>query len=285
MIEELIDKQVILYGMGSRGKRVLNNLLYKGFKKENILVYDSDPAKQGTQISGITVMDFPALKKLLKLDVIISSSIHYEIKKDLEKLGFTKIHHDHNIQFSNMIYDKFDSEFQKIMNDNSCFMDLDERYTLYSCMIAVSKLDGDIAEVGVYKGGSAKILCNTKKNKSLHLFDTFEGRPDNQYHNDTSLEYVRNHLSKYENVLFHKGIFPSTASIINDKLFCLVHLDVDSYNDTSKSLQYFLPRMVKFGRIIIHDYNAIPEVKKAVDELISSEKLIEIADTQAIILC
>ena len=38
---------------------------------------------------------------------------------------------------------------------------------------ATRKLSGDIAEVGVYRGGSAMIICEAKGNKKLHLFDTF----------------------------------------------------------------------------------------------------------------
>lgn len=39
------------------------------------------------------------------------------------------------------------------------------------------KISGDIVEVGVYKGGSAKLIREADKSKSLHLFDTFEGLP------------------------------------------------------------------------------------------------------------
>ena len=39
------------------------------------------------------------------------------------------------------------------------------------------KVTGDIAEVGVYKGGSAKIICSAKGDRHLHLFDTFAAFP------------------------------------------------------------------------------------------------------------
>jgi len=39
------------------------------------------------------------------------------------------------------------------------------------------KIHGDLAEVGVYKGGSGKLICKTNTEKVLHLFDTFEGIP------------------------------------------------------------------------------------------------------------
>ena len=56
--------------------------------------------------------------------------------------------------------------------------DNEENYTLYSSLKAVKDLAGDIAEIGVYKGGTAKLICELKGNKNLYLFDTFEGLPD-----------------------------------------------------------------------------------------------------------
>src|SRR3989344_1798212 len=37
---------------------------------------------------------------------------------------------------------------------------------------------GVFAEVGVFRGASAKIICESKGRTPLHLFDTFEGLPD-----------------------------------------------------------------------------------------------------------
>ena len=52
-----------------------------------------------------------------------------------------------------------------------------EAYYIFMAVKRTQKVPGDIAEVGVYKGGSAKIICSAKGDKSLHLFDTFEGLP------------------------------------------------------------------------------------------------------------
>src|ERR1017187_8484413 len=52
-----------------------------------------------------------------------------------------------------------------------------EAYQIYTKVRKTEKITGDIAEVGVYKGGSAKLICETTK-KPVHLFDTFEGLPN-----------------------------------------------------------------------------------------------------------
>ncbi len=35
---------------------------------------------------------------------------------------------------------------------------------------------GDIAEVGVFRGGTARVICEAMGERKLHLFDTFEGK-------------------------------------------------------------------------------------------------------------
>src|SRR4051812_43432638 len=52
-----------------------------------------------------------------------------------------------------------------------------EAFILHSVSSSVGRLPGDFAEVGVYQGASARILCEIKGDRQLHLFDTFEGLP------------------------------------------------------------------------------------------------------------
>ena len=53
-----------------------------------------------------------------------------------------------------------------------------EAYLIYTTVKKTEKIEGDIAEVGVYKGGSAKLICEATNKKPVYLFDTFEGLPD-----------------------------------------------------------------------------------------------------------
>jgi hypothetical protein len=140
-------------------------------------------------------------------------------------------------------------------------------------------LDGDIAEVGVYKGGSADVICSVT-NKHVYLFDTFKGIPFSCEHDnyckvgdfgDTTEENVRNFLKTkgYKNFTTHKGIFPDeTSSVIIDHKFCFVHLDVDVYESYKKCLEFFYSNMVKGGIILFDDYNTsfTKGSKIAVDE-------------------
>jgi len=150
-----------------------------------------------------------------------------------------------------------------------------QAYQIYLTVKKTEKIPGDIAEVGAYKGGSAKIICEMKKKKSLYLFDTFEGLPDlskidnqNQFRKGeffASFESVKNYLKKYSNVFLYKGLFPLSAKPIQNKKFSFVHLDVDLYESTLNCLKFFYPRMNKGGVIISHDYPDSKGVKRAID--------------------
>jgi hypothetical protein len=153
---------------------------------------------------------------------------------------------------------------------------------------------GVFAEVGVFRGASAKLICEAKGKTILHLFDTFEGLPDEVSERDGRFKKgmfianekdVKERLSKYPNVAIHPGVFPKTADVIKDIKFSFVHLDVDLYSVTKKALEFFYPRMLPGGRIISHDYGQCEGVWVAFDEFISDkpEKLEPMEATQVLL--
>ena len=174
-----------------------------------------------------------------------------------------------------------------------------DAFNVYALARAQSALNGDMAEVGVYQGGSAKLICEAKGNKTLHLFDTFDGLPDvsevdkqfnaitffqkNQY--KTDFQAVKEYLSAYKNVQFYKGFFPKTAIPVKAKKFSFVHLDVDLYQSTLDCRKFFYPRMIKGGIIISHDYHAYG-VRKAFEEFCKDKKepILELAESQCMIV-
>lgn len=184
----------------------------------------------------------------------------------------------------------------KIKNEEDSLLPPLEAYQIFMAVKRTAKVNGDIAEVGVYKGGSAKLICEAKGNKALHLFDTFEGLPDlcemdnpKQYHKGQlrwELENVKTYLKKYSNVYFYKGLFPSTAEPIKNKRFSFVNLDVDLYKSTLSCLEFFYSKMNMGGVIISHNYTDSPGVRKAVDDFFEEkpEPIIELSGTQCLIV-
>lgn len=151
---------------------------------------------------------------------------------------------------------------------------------------SVEHLQGNIAEVGVYKGGSGKVLCDNTKDR-VYLIDTFSGLPnttendlttDNNYahyegdFNDTSVEHVRQVLKNNQNYEIIKSKWPnSEIKTLDDLLFKFVHIDVDLYQGYVDNIEYFWPKLVTNGIMVFDDYQAwtCPGSKKAVDEFLT----------------
>ncbi len=129
-------------------------------------------------------------------------------------------------------------------------------------VVLTANLPGDIAEVGVYKGGTAKLLT-LLTTKRIYLFDTFIGMPpvkpidlhrEGDF-SDTSLKSVDELLYPASNYRLLKGIFPRVNSeYVEYRTFSFVHLDVDIYDSVAECLEFFIPRMDKGGIIALDDY-------------------------------
>jgi O-methyltransferase len=129
---------------------------------------------------------------------------------------------------------------------------------------------GAIAELGVYKGDTAWKLNALFPDHPLYLFDTFEGfdsrdisieqknrcsRAQEGDFSDTSVVAVMNRMAHPDKVIVKKGFFPDTASGLEDERYLLVSLDADLYAPLLAGLEYFYPRLVSGGMILLHDYN------------------------------
>ena len=170
-----------------------------------------------------------------------------------------------------------------------------EQYLIFSVARAQSTRPGAIAEVGVFRGGSAKLICEVKGDKPLHLFDTYEGLPESskedrgihrEHQYACSLEEVQEYLKAYEHVHFHKGLFPDSTAGVPDQEYCFVHFDVDLYEGTKACLEYFYPKMIPGGIMISHDYGLLAGVEQAFHEFFEDkpEEIIEQPTTQCMIV-
>jgi len=165
-----------------------------------------------------------------------------------------------------------------------------EAYSIYSGVTETARLPGVIGEVGVFKGGSARLICAAKGTRELHLFDTFEGLPPSSGHDPLfragtfkgGLEEVQASLKDHSGIQFHKGLFPDSAQGLEHLRFSFVHLDVDLYESTKGSLEWFYPRMVRGAMLISHDFQNAEGVRRAFREFFADkpECLIELSGSQ-----
>ncbi len=173
--------------------------------------------------------------------------------------------------------------------------------SLYQFALNTVNLEGETAELGVYKGGSAKMLSRLftefSPDKKVLLFDTFGGMPvtdgDFDLHqegdfDDVNLDYVKNFMKDCNNVEFHQGLFSDTLPKIDYEKFCFIHIDADIYPSVKECTEFFYPKMVSGGVIIYDDYGLVscPGAKKAVDEYFAdkSETPIYLLTGQAVVI-
>ena len=148
---------------------------------------------------------------------------------------------------------------------------------LFGLASRAAGLDGDVAEVGVYKGGTALMLSEVFPHRRVFAFDTFGGMPDtagaSDVHragdfSDTSLEAVRAALARHKNVEFRPGLFPATALGLESGRFCLAHFDGDLYQSCRDFIAFFRPRMSPGGVMVFDDWDwhGCPGVNRAIGE-------------------
>lgn len=252
---------------------------------------DSDPIKWGNMIGSCPVREPDYLLTLPRhsFKVLVAVGPGYsEVRDRLTGYGLTE-----NVDFIDACItpaspSALDEEYRRVrerVRDHTLLSD-ERLQVLYQFARATAHLPGDIAEVGVYRGGTAYLLAAlfSCKNKRLRLFDTFDGIPavagSIDFHregdfSDTCLADVKEFLGEFNNISFHPGVFPDTvtpdAAAAN---YCFVHVDADMYRSVLDSCAFFHPRLAQGGMILFDDYGfaSCPGVKKAVDEFFADKR-------------
>jgi hypothetical protein len=176
----------------------------------------------------------------------------------------------------------------------------------YEFFKKIVHVPGVIIDLGVYRGASAftwaklcEIFCPTDIWKLVYGFDTFKGFPDiakedgpprnshdrrkGGYSAGQSIEHdlklaqeamnQDRHLRHLDRIRFIKGDVVRTVpkfveDMGNGLKVALLHLDLDIYRPTKVALEYFVPRMVRGGVIVLDEYasTVFGGESKAVDE-------------------
>lgn len=173
--------------------------------------------------------------------------------------------------------------------------------------LASNKIDGDIVECGVWRGGSMmlvarKLIQMGDRDRSLYLFDTFDGMSEpgekdismdnikaqalldqsDKYHGQnvwcySPLDEVRSNMTKTgynpDKIFFVKGKVEDTLPHPDVRKIALLRLDTDWYESTLHELETLYDKLVTGGILIIDDYGHWSGSKKAVDEFIKTRSL------------
>lgn len=174
--------------------------------------------------------------------------------------------------------------------------------------IEFNKIEGDVVECGVWKGGSMmlvakKLLELNNSSRKLYLFDTYEGmtspsdndidltnksakeiyvNEDTKFNENnewcfSSVEDVKNNLRTTlypeNNTFFIKGKVEETLPDKNIQKIALLRLDTDWYESTKHELETLYDKLQIGGLLIIDDYGHWAGAKKAVDEFIKTNNI------------
>lgn len=158
-------------------------------------------------------------------------------------------------------------------------------------------LDGDILELGIYRGGltimTARFLKKLQSKKRVYACDVFTGLPyEDKFsmwenakgmYSETSVDLVSKKFEKFgvsDKITIIEGLFEETLyEKLADKKFSLVLVDCDLYDATKFSMEFVYPRLVQGGIIMFDDYDRVNRDEPtcgettAVDEFCSAKNL------------
>jgi O-methyltransferase len=167
-----------------------------------------------------------------------------------------------------------------------------------------SGISGDIAECGIWRGGSMMAVALVLKaekdmSRNLYLYDTFEGMSeptmiDKSYDGTLAkmqldrktkqkgkvwcycgLDEVKVNLNftgyPPDQMHFVKGKVEATIPQTAPTTLALLRLDTDWYESTKHELKYLFPLLNERGVLIVDDYGHWQGAKLAVDEYFSSQ--------------
>ncbi len=189
-------------------------------------------------------------------------------------------------------FNKYLKKFNEFDGCNS-----DRRWTVLQLAKLAESVPGDTAECGVLAGSSSYLICQAFPHRTHFMFDSFEGLSepascDGGYFekNDLGcgLETLKENLKEFTNTSYHKGWIPERFKDVETKRFAFVHIDVQLYQPTRDSFEFFYPRMNKGGIILCDDYgfSTCPGAKQAIDKFFTGkpEKIIWLSGGSAFIV-
>lgn len=203
-----------------------------------------------------------------------------------------------NPKITYLIHADLEDIAEKLCSEDFSLISVQRRRNVYRflSLMLVNDIDGDVVELGVYTGMTGvliqEILNESGCQKTLSLYDSFEGLPESRYQHEKDRkgvfgrhpkgdiqEIVRKNFEKRH--LEVPRIFTGWFSLdaLNTQLperICFAHLDGDLYESTKISLEAVYPRLTKGGVMIVDDYNhpSWKGVRAAVEEFDRKDDLV-----------
>ena len=163
------------------------------------------------------------------------------------------------------------------------------------CDVLQKGVPGDLVETGVWRGGAAIFMravleAYGDRHRQVWLADSFQGLPapdagkypadaGDQHHSlspylAVPAEIVKANFARYGlldgRVHFLEGWFRDTLPTARVGQIAVLRLDADMYESTIEALHYMYDKVSPGGFVIVDDYGALPNCRRAVDDFRSS---------------
>jgi len=259
------------------------------------------------------------LKKLI--NKILSKTTGYRLRKANKKEPKREFYNSQNLLYEKDSF--FHDVYEKGIEATQTPYDTKEVYftrrrvrfynTIQFFMNTVD-LEGYVIECGCYRGLSSFVMCHHYKKMfpnfvgtDFVILDSFEGlsKPNSKDSmgvgedgNEkffvgegffaTPMEQVQSALGEFPQVGFVKGWVPEILHKMPPRKYKFVHIDLDLYEPILGALEYFFPKLVPNGIIVIDDYGSLywPGAKMAVEEFCVKNNLrfLSITSGQGVII-
>ncbi len=184
---------------------------------------------------------------------------------------------------------------------------LDRRFMLIQMLRLVRGLEGSTAECGVARGVGSAIIVTALRDTYVsgarhYAFDAFAGLPapdefdrmrgGRQGWRTGDLEHdgtaARATLAGFPEAELRVGWIPETFAGLENERFRFVHVDVDLHAATRDSLEFFYPRLVPGGVILLDDHGleSCPGARRAALDYFTDrpEEVLDLTTGQGLVL-
>jgi O-methyltransferase len=250
--------KIIVFGAGDGAKVITKEIADRGEPIEIVAYTDNNVALQNTILFGKPVIHPDKIGSYEYDQIILATTKIPFIENIIEQLtneyGIARENINEKLIFCT---DQFTARITALKN--------------ISELLHKNSVNGAVAEVGVFQGEFTQHINEYFNDRTLYLFDTFEGfsKVDIEAEHkigmtdkiletrfgfsNTTEKLVLERLDFPEKCIIKKGYFPKTAQGLEEK-FAFVSLDADLYQPMLAGLEYFYPRLEKGGYIFVHDF-------------------------------
>jgi hypothetical protein len=160
----------------------------------------------------------------------------------------------------------------KVVSDAATMMRYERLFTIWQALANTKHIIGAaMAEIGVWRGGCSYLMARGRRqfagaDAPLIAIDTFEGHPGYTIDVErdpcqragkfatTSRHRAERYLRDFPACEVIQGEVTKVLPTLPDRRYFLVHIDTDIHASTAACLEYFHPRLVSGGILVIDDF-------------------------------